>query len=114
MCATEHLAEPMLGTPFSTLTVGGTNRPVRNPLRVDSGNDSERCDEAHLKWKSDRIGLRVAMFKRVPATATRSVQVLSKLSGDLPEAGFEDGLAKRFNMGCSTEIVVTISMSQPM
>jgi hypothetical protein len=49
MCATEHLAEPMLGPPFSTLTVCGTNRPVRNPsASITVGIESERCDGAHL------------------------------------------------------------------
>lgn len=49
MCATEHLTEPMLGPPFSTLTVCGTNRPVRNPsASITVGIESERCDEAHL------------------------------------------------------------------
>ena len=88
MCATEHLADTSLGTPFNALTVGGANRPVRKPLRVDSGNDSEQCDEAHLTWKSDRTGLCLAMLKMVPTSVTRSVQVLFLMSGDQLEAGF--------------------------
>jgi hypothetical protein len=56
MCATEHLAEPMLGPPFSRLTVCGTIRPVRNPsASITAGIESERCDESasDVKVRSD-------------------------------------------------------------